>query len=290
LAALTGLAAHAQAQNVFYNLPTSQAQSEINAWASMYDTLVKTGQPAPGAATFEFTDANMNGPLFSILVAAKRTVGDVTGTNPCDINSTPGGGVDEFRANTTTWMTANTVSTDFIANPDGTTALLDAAAIDPGASLSVDGSELIASNLSATSVSASAGGGVAATYAAVSDTTLDWIADFTAASINYAATLDGHDNARRYVLGQPRTVDLLHPELPMALRVPAAVNRIGGTKARYLLTTSMPGGPLASLHFAPAIPTGWPGLFGDLMLTRLALQCSATLVVLLCALCAVRIV
>jgi len=94
-----------------------------------------------------------------------------------------------------------------LANPDGTTALLDAAAIDPGASLSVEGSELIASNLSATSVSASAGGGVAATYAAVSDTTLDWIADFTAASINYAATLDGHDNARRYLLGQPRTVD-----------------------------------------------------------------------------------
>ncbi len=200
------LAQTGQAPNVYYDVPTAQAQSEINTWATMYDTLKRTGQPAAGASTFAFSNAAMNTPLFSVLVAAKRTVGDVTGANPCNpLNGTPTtGGGDSLTANTLSWMTSNTVSIDLVDDPQATSSLIQAAASDPNASLSISGSTLQATNLSATPV---AGASVAPSYAPVNSNTLLWIEDLTAASVAHAATLNPNDNARRLLLGTPRTVD-----------------------------------------------------------------------------------
>ena len=132
---------------------------------------------------------------------------DVTGINPCNPDSTPidpGGGADALSANATSWMTSNTVSTDIVNDPDASATLIQAAAADPDAALAIDGSTLQAINLTATTVS---GDPVPVSYAAVSDDTLAWISDFTAASTAYAATLDPTDNARRLLLGTPCTVD-----------------------------------------------------------------------------------
>ncbi len=191
---------HAQPATAYYNVPTAQA--EINTWATMYDTLRKTGTPAAGAATFSFSDPAMNTPLFSVLAAAKRTVSAVTGVAPCNpVNGTP---ITEEGGNVTSWMTSNIVATNWAEDPQATSSLIQSATLDPNATLTVSGTSLQAANLSATAV---VGAPIAATYASVGSNTLAWIGDFTVASMAHAATLNTNDNARRLLLGLPRTVD-----------------------------------------------------------------------------------
>lgn len=198
-----GAIAHGQTA-LFYTKPTAAQQAEIQSWGSKFVTFKNTGTPASGASTFAFTAPAMNSPLFSPLAAANNTVSLATGTAGCgNVAPAPGDDVAAF-------LTSSAISTNLLTEPAESEALFEAILADPSAEASIQGDELIGSQLSALPVYGAPG---APTFANASSATMTWIAELAELSSGWAANLNPTDDARRRLLGQPRTVDQLQSQV-----------------------------------------------------------------------------
>jgi hypothetical protein len=204
---LASLAASAIAHGqtaLFYTKPTAAQQAETQSWGSKFVTFKNTGTPASGASTFAFTAPAMNSPLFSPLAAANNTVSLATGSSGCgNVAPAPGDNVAVF-------LTSSAISTNLITEPAESEALIEAILADPSAEASIEGDELIGSQLTALPVS---GSPAAPTFANASAVTMTWIAELAELSSGWAANLNPTDDARRRLLGQPRTVDQLQSQV-----------------------------------------------------------------------------
>ena len=191
--------------SVFYNKPSAAAQAQVQSWGQKYVTLKTTGTPAAGAAAFAFTSPAMNSPLFSPLRAAELTVNLTTGSGSgCpEYAPFPGGDIVAF-------LTTGGLSSNIATETDKTLDLLEVAAEDDGVVLDIVGNNLVAMNLSPGQVSGSTG---TAQWAGASTTTLTWIASLDEIVPGWAASLDPSDDAKRRLLGTPRTVDQLQAQL-----------------------------------------------------------------------------
>jgi hypothetical protein len=154
--------------------------------------------------TFAFSAPAMNSPLFSPLAAANNTVSLATGSSGCgNVAPAPGDNVAVF-------LTSSAISTNLITEPAESEALIEAILADPSAEASIEGDELIGSQLTALPVS---GSPAAPTFANASAVTMTWIAELAELSAGWAANLNPTDDARRRLLGQARTVDQLQSQV-----------------------------------------------------------------------------
>jgi hypothetical protein len=189
------------AQTSVYTVkPNETQQAELEAWGTMYLARLSTGVPAAGAETFAFSTASMNTPLFSAHRAAQLTAASVTGASTCEASGTiPTDDVAQL-------LTSGSVSASITEEPDEALSILEAVSADPEAELSLEGEELVASNLTPAQVT---GTPAASVWADVCEDTLAWIAVLETALASWASALDPSDDARRQLLGTPRTVDQL---------------------------------------------------------------------------------
>ncbi|MBU6412232.1 MAG: hypothetical protein KGS45_02050 [Planctomycetes bacterium] len=99
--------------------PDANTRAELRQWSDLYWQGVNTGQPAPAASTFTFTDARFNSPLVSPVRGAIRSLQRLTPAvrySPDDPALGTTGGIlwTEVRD----YMRCGWLASDMVANPD----------------------------------------------------------------------------------------------------------------------------------------------------------------------------
>ena len=188
------------ASDPYYTEASGTLAAETMAYITMIEDLRTTGQPAPGAETFTFSEPSANSPLFDPYAVARRTVADALGTDLCQ-DSLAGGEIF-------TYATTATVATP-LGDPLATSAHITA--IEEGSatadvSVGFSGGDLVSIGLPLETVTEMP---PEATAYSPDPITAAWIADVEAMTVAMAATFDPSTDVQHRLLGQPRDVEAL---------------------------------------------------------------------------------
>lgn len=198
---VTGGGAWAQSlPNLYYDEAGGQLKAETAIYTEMVQSLQSTGQPDPRAASFLFSVAGANSPLFDPEFAARRTLSDAkNGDDACQTLA-----ATEVIAYASYGVVATSLD-DPSATLNHLAAIDEALAVGT-VSLTITGGDLVSEGLPLTKES----GGPLPPPVYEADTPITaWMVAIEAHAVQVAASFNPADDVKNRLLGTPRHVDQL---------------------------------------------------------------------------------
>jgi hypothetical protein len=188
--------------SVLYDAPADAAYDELKQWGTMYVQLLESGTPSSDAATFAFSNSEMNSPLFSPVRAAMSILGEAAGTQVCSTTTIePGpGSVDE---DLVAYLTMGKITTS-LNDAGATAAHLTAILNSSNVQYTIEDDVLVSVGLTPGVITTVPG---AKQYTTVGVPTAEWISELGVLAPGWAAQRDFSQEGKRQLLGLPSEVE-----------------------------------------------------------------------------------